>query len=116
MGKQIAKSLGLKSTFTYNGDIYTTSFGKGEKSILQHKIDGNKELSKLSDNPVFDIDYDKSLDSINVIKEDFNLNINNPYQNNQIRQDYLMSKDILEKNILVKHLMIICIFKLLIIY
>ncbi len=97
MGKQIAKSLGLKSTFTYNGDIYTTSFGKGEKSILQHKIDGNKELSKLSNNPVFDIDYDKSLDSINVIKEDFNLNINNPYQNNQIRQDYLMSKDILEK-------------------
>lgn len=52
--KSTAKALGLKSSFVVNNDIYMTSFGKGNKAVLEKKITENTIENK-SDTTYFDV-------------------------------------------------------------
>ena len=52
--KSAAKALGLKSSFVVDDNIYMTSFGKGNKAVLEKKIT-NTDIENKNDTKYFDV-------------------------------------------------------------
>lgn len=101
--KSKSKAAGLKSTLVSGKDIYLTSFGKGNKAVVEHKIDADDSYSvtKISEEPtlsVNDVDNkDIRFSSDRPFGRDETLLAANPIVENSVRGDNLGLKEKLEK-------------------
>lgn len=103
--KSLAKAAGLKSTLIVGDNIYLTTFGKGEKAILEKKISSNGYTSLRSNqqNEVLLLNNDsitgKHIHITNSHNSQLSTNANNPLYNRKTdvhNTDMLLLKDTLE--------------------
>ena len=101
--KSKSKAAGLKSTLVSGKDIYLTSFGKGNKAVVEHKIDADDSYSvtKISEEPTLSVnDVDKKdirFSSDRPFGRDEKLLAANPIVGNSVRGDNLGLKEKLEQ-------------------
>lgn len=95
--KTKAKAYGLKSTFYYGSDVYTSQYGNANEAILTQKIYTNDLVDNLYDERLFDIDSKKQSLLLERANSNDKVPINNPLINR--RQDPLNMKANIEKKI-----------------
>ncbi len=95
--KRLSKAYGLKSAIAINNEVYFTSFGSGNDSIIVRKLDQEKNVIEISPESKFNIEYKPVEEELNLLYKNYNVSINNPLDNNVVGMDYLEAKEVLEK-------------------
>lgn len=95
--KKLSKAYGLKSSIALDDEVILTSFGRGNDSVLEHKLDCEKNIVQLSETPKFNMNYNNFDDTIEIALKNKSIQVNNPLKSNVVGEDYIGVKSVLEK-------------------